>query len=193
MLGIILCGGQSLRMGKDKGLLELQGKSWAKMASDKLALLNIPVKLSINLQQQAAYSETFSKDELIVDNDLLSLKGPLLGVLSCHLAFPHEDLFVLACDMPLMHMNFLQSLYILYQLQPTTAYLYTNGEGIEPLCGIYTSKGLSTVLAVYKNGDLIKHSMKFMLEHLDVKTLFLKEEEKKYFSNINTNTALNDL
>jgi molybdopterin-guanine dinucleotide biosynthesis protein A len=36
MLGIILCGGQSLRMGRDKGLLKLEAKTWAQTAIDKM-------------------------------------------------------------------------------------------------------------------------------------------------------------
>ena len=48
MLGIVLCGGQSLRMGKDKGLLKLEAKTWAQTAIDKIAVLNFPVKISVN-------------------------------------------------------------------------------------------------------------------------------------------------
>ena len=65
MLGLILCGGQSQRMGSDKGLMKLHEKSWAQLAADKLAAAGIPVKLSVNEQQLSLYADIFSKDELL--------------------------------------------------------------------------------------------------------------------------------
>ena len=47
MLGIILCGGQSLRMGSDKGLLKLQSITWTQNAINKMTALNIPVTISV--------------------------------------------------------------------------------------------------------------------------------------------------
>ncbi len=186
MLGIILCGGQSKRMGSDKGLLKQEEKTWAQSAIDKMSSLNITVKISVNKNQYSTYAEIFSIDDLIVDNDTLSLKGPLLGVLSCHLAFPGEDIFLLACDMPWMEISVLTSLYKIYQQQNSDAYIFTNDEEAEPLCGIYTAKGLAVIFAMLNKGELIKHSMKFMLEHLMVTRIPLSENEKKYFLNFNT-------
>ena len=194
MLGIILCGGQSLRMGSDKGLLTLQSKTWAQTAVDKMSALNIPIKISVNKHQYPGYEEVFSKSDLIADDDSLFLKGPLLGALSCHLAFPKEDLFVLACDMPLMELAMLESLFKNYQQSPLfDAYVFTNVGEAEPLCGIYTAKGLAIIFNMLKNGELVKHSMKFMLDHLDVVKIPIKEEEKKYFKNINHHSELNGL
>ena len=41
MLGIVLCGGQSLRMGMDKGLMTYGGQFWAALAMQKLHELGI--------------------------------------------------------------------------------------------------------------------------------------------------------
>ena len=193
MLGIILCGGQSQRMGSDKGMLKQEEKTWAKAAVDKMSALNISVKISVNKNQYAAYAEIFSANYLIIDNDSISLKGPLLGVLSCHLAFPGEDIFLLACDMPLMEISILSSLNKTYQQQNSDAYIFSNDGEAEPLCGIYTAKGLAVIHSMLNKGELIKHSMKFMLEHLTVTKIPLREEEKKYFRNINTHSELNGL
>src|SRR5689334_7714680 len=111
MFGMILCGGSSSRMGSDKGLLKLEAKTWAQTAIDKMTPLKIPVRLSVNQQQYKDYAVVFEAADLIVDAPSLDLHGPLLGVLSCHLQYPQEDLFVLACDMPLMKPGLLKELH----------------------------------------------------------------------------------
>ena len=111
MLGIILCGGQSSRMGSDKGLLVLEAKTWAQTALDKLATLDIAMKLSVNEKQFAEYAKVFEKENLITDDSAADVRGPLLGVLSAHLQNGEDDLFLLACDMPLMEPPLLKELY----------------------------------------------------------------------------------
>jgi molybdopterin-guanine dinucleotide biosynthesis protein A len=194
MLGVILCGGQSSRMGSDKGLLKLEANTWAQTAIDKMTTLNIPVKISVNSKQYNDYAAVFPSTDLVTDDATLSLKGPLLGVLSSHLKFPDEDLFILACDMPLMEPSLLNKLYTQYQQEPSfNAYVFTNEGEPEPLCGIYKSKGLSLILDILISGRLFKHSMKFMLDHLNVKTIPATDEQKKFFRNFNAHAELNGL
>ena len=194
MLGVVLCGGQSTRMGSDKGLLKLEAKTWAQTAIDKMAVLNIPVKISVNNNQYPEYSTVFSSDNLIADNASLPLRGPLQGVLSSHLQYPPEDLFILACDMPMMEPFLLKELHDQYNQHPASdAYIFTNEGEPEPLCGIYSAKGLSIILTMLRSGQLSKHSMKFMLDHLSVHSIAVKDDQKKYFRNFNAHAELNGL
>jgi len=194
MTGIILCGGQSLRMGSDKGLLKLQARTWAQTAIDKLAALNIPVKISVNEQQYPGYSAIFPAGDLIIDNKTLDVKGPLLGLLSCHLSFPTEDLFILACDLPLMETSLLINLNNKFKEFPgVDAYVFTNDGEREPLCGIYRPGGLASFLNLLQTGKLAKFSMKFALDHLNIYTLPATEDQKKFFRNFNAYAELNGL
>jgi len=194
MLGVILCGGQSSRMGSDKGLLKLEANTWAQTAIDKITTLNIPIKISVNSNQYTDYAAIFPSTDLITDDATLSLKGPLLGVLSSHLKFPNEDLFILACDMPLMEPSLINKLYIQYQQEPSFhAFVFTNEGEPEPLCGIYKAKGLSLILDMLVSGRLYKHSMKFMLDHLNINTIPATDEQKKFFRNFNAHAELNGL
>ncbi len=194
MLGIILCGGQSSRMGSDKGLLKLEAKTWAQTAIDKMSALSIPIKISVNSQQYPDYKFVFPPTDLIKDDTTLSLKGPLLGVLSSHLQFPQEDLFVLACDMPLMESDLLHTLFTHYQQEPSfNAYVFANEGEPEPLCGIYKAGGLSTILEMLSAGRLSKHSMKFVLDHLATTLIPATHEQKKFFRNFNAHAELNGL
>lgn len=179
MLGVILCGGKSVRMGADKGMLKLHANTWAQIAVDKMAILKVPVVLSVNATQYNDYSRVFPPNQLIKDNEALSLKGPLCGVLSAHLQHPAQDLFVLACDMPLMEPGIIEKLCLIYQQQPASnAFVFTNDGEPEPLCAVYTCKGLSHIAELYKAKLLEKHSMKCVLEQLTTNLTALSEEEK---------------
>lgn len=194
MLGVILCGGQSTRMGTDKGLIKLHANTWAQTALDKISSLKIEVLLSVNSFQYNDYLSVFPESYLIKDNDTLHLRGPLLGVLSVHVQYPDEDIFVLACDMPLMEAVMLNDLLLVYREHPLAdAYFFTNDGEPEPLCAIYSAKGLSYIVHLLKAKELIKHSMKFMLEQIRTFTIPLNEEQKKYFRNFNAHAELNGL
>ena len=194
MIGVILCGGQSTRMGTDKGMIKLHANTWAQSAVDKMLLLKLKVVLSVNPTQYQDYLSVFKEEQLIKDNAELPVKGPLAGVLSVHVQYPDDDLFVLACDMPLMETVMLNEL-LLAALKYTEneAFIFSNEGQPEPLCAIYTAKGLSAVLQLLKANKLPRHSMKFVLEHISTISIALAEEQKKYFRNFNAHAELNGL
>jgi len=186
MLGLIVCGGKSTRMGDDKGLLMLDNRIWAQHAKEKIAALNLPVMLSINSDQVEPYQLFFKKGELIVDADDINIAGPLLGILSAHLKFPNEDILVLACDMPNMQMPVLKELLACYQKGSHEAIAFINGDQLEPMCAVYSSGGLAEILSLYKNNNLDRHSMMHALEILDTDFIKAKESWQPYFRNFNS-------
>jgi molybdopterin-guanine dinucleotide biosynthesis protein A len=194
MKGLILCGGQSSRMGTDKGLILHETRSWVQIAAGKLSTLAIPVLISVNDQQYDSYRTIFADDFIVRDNTVLDLKGPLLGVLSAHHQYPGEDIFVLACDMPLMDASILKQLFDRYlQDKESDAFVFTNDGEPEPLCAIYTATGLQKIIGILQDGLLVKHSMKFALSLLRVHLIPLAATEKPYFRNFNAHAALNGL
>src|SRR5258706_151687 len=73
MIGIVLCGGQSTRMRKDKGLLISQGKRWAEIIKEKFSEISIPSVLSINPAQKKKYLAHFNESDLVVDLDFAQI------------------------------------------------------------------------------------------------------------------------
>jgi len=181
-------------MGTDKGLLKLHANTWAQTAIDKIATLQLPVVLSVNKDQLEGYAAIFAPQQLIPDNESLEMKGPLCGVLSVHIQFPHDDLMILACDMPLMETELLKELLSHYGQQTSSdAFIYTNDGEPEPLCGIYKARGLAHILSLYQEKQLPKHSMKYVLEHISTHSIPLPGDKKKCFRNFNAHAELNGL
>ncbi|ETZ24732.1 molybdenum cofactor guanylyltransferase [Pedobacter sp. V48] len=193
MIGVVLSGGQSLRMGKDKGMLQNGQQTWAQQAFAKLSSLQNPVTISVNTLQLPIYQTVFSTSSLIIDDPALSIGGPLRGILSVHLIYPKEDLLVLACDMINMEVDLLGFLVQQYEDNPADALVFMNEKQYEPLCGIYSAKALDKIYALYMNQELRKHSMKYALDQLEVSHLPVSEKWKAYFDNYNTLSDLNNL
>ncbi len=159
LIGLVLCGGKSSRMGMDKGMLVKDGVTWAEHMCMKLKLLDLKTYVSVNSLQVIPYSQFLSSKELIPDQ--VDVKGPLGGLLSAHLRFPKKDILVTPCDMvdldpPLLR----QLLDIRRQIVHADVYLYGCTEFPEPLCAIYTASGLRKLFVVYDNGRLTDFSVR---------------------------------
>lgn len=193
MLGVILCGGQSSRMGSDKGLLMLNDKTWTQKAIDILSNFQVPIGISVNKSQHQCYSSIFPTDTLIPDDPSPQLHGPLCGLLSVHLKYPEEDLLVLACDMPLIDTELIKELFMKYNTETADAFIFINDGEPEPMPGIYRSKGLAYVHQLHSTNQLPRHSMKYMLEHISTYRSPFPADKKDRFRNFNTHAELNGL
>jgi molybdopterin-guanine dinucleotide biosynthesis protein A len=187
MTGVILCGGQSTRMQKDKGLLKIGGIIWA----EKMALVLEPVchqmVISVNTNQHA-YQTVLSRYPLITDDLLLDIHGPLKGLLSVHQKFPEEDIFLLACDLQQMKTEVLKALIETYHANPDfEAWVFLQSDGSpEPLAAIYSAKAMSGILIKHREATLPKHSMKYLLDQLRIFTIPVPDRWAASFTNFNT-------
>jgi molybdenum cofactor guanylyltransferase len=185
MTGVVLCGGNSTRMGSDKGLLKEEEETWAEMAARKLGAIGLPVVVSVNTQQFQMYENIFERQQLISDNEDLGFHAPLAGLLSVHLSLPEEDLFVLACDIKNMTTALLQNLYNEFRKEAAEAFVYTSPGMHQPLCGIYTAGGLKRIYEMLTAGTLKKYSMMHVLQVLNTNYIKVNEEDFPAFNNYN--------
>jgi len=183
MTGVVLCGGQSTRMNADKGLLQKNNITWAQHTANKFSDLHLPFIVSLNQQQPHFYASLFNAEKLLVDDKDMTVKGPLLGLLSVHQQLPEEDLFVLACDMQEITKDLLQNLLNAYKQGYDDAYVYIT-ECPQPLCGIYTSKGLAKIYELHQ--QLKRYSMMHVLELLHTKYMKAGEDLFRCFTNYNS-------
>lgn len=182
LLGVVLCGGESKRMGSDKGLLEKDGKTWVKLVAEKLLSLKIPVLVSINEQQYERYSQLFPVTSLIIDS--VGISGPLKGLLSVHEKYPDHDILLMACDLIDMDEATINHLVSQYHSASTFDFVVYHGNYAEPFCAIYTSKGLRPVMEKAKSHALDKFSFQKILEEGNTLRIPLLNESS--FRNYNT-------
>lgn len=182
--GLVLCGGRSTRMGTDKGLLLINGRSWARFVSDKIRDLNIPFKISINTDQINDYKAIFNHRELI--SDQVDIPGPLRGILSAHLQYPEKNWLILACDMIDMDRETLQRiLKATDELPAKEFYVYRNEIFYEPFGGIYTAAGIRKVACLHKSNLLKNFSMQYVLNRFETYSISVGNNSPA-FSNYNS-------
>ena len=131
--GLVLAGGQSRRMGKDKAQLSYHGQPHSHYLYKLLSGICDNVFLSIRDEQKAQYAHDFN---LIIDKD--EFRGPFNGLLSAHDQFPEVAWLVVACDLPLVDEASLTQLIEQREVNRTATAFATLESGLpEPLIAIW--------------------------------------------------------
>ena len=103
--GVILAGGKSRRMGREKALLRIQGLPLAARLAQLLASVTDEIVISCSGNGAALESLGYP-----VIQDLFPGQGPLAGL---HAAIHHTQrplVLLLACDLPCLHADLLRGL-----------------------------------------------------------------------------------
>lgn len=126
----ILAGGQSSRMGRPKGLIEIGGHSvierlagQARAVTDRICICS-----SVDLH--------FASPDLPVIPDIYERRGPLAGLHAAMRHSPGCSVLLLACDLPNVHSMMLRRLIELASDYDIVAACTSDGNA-QPLCGIY--------------------------------------------------------
>lgn len=98
-IGVLLAGGKSSRMGKDKALLTIEHSS---MLTRSYQMLNQTSVSEVVISRNDGESGHFA--------DIYPGKGPLSGIHSVAMRFVNADLLIMPIDLPLMNSETLQSL-----------------------------------------------------------------------------------
>ncbi|WP_165933534.1 molybdenum cofactor guanylyltransferase [Arundinibacter roseus] len=163
--GLVLSGGESRRMGHDKGLLTSAGEcAWVNQAGLTLQQAGVPVHVMIQEKQRKNY-EAVVLPEFSLRLDLpLPVGGPLKGLLSFHALFPMADVLVLPCDMPAVTVELLQELIRFYTDFPEfDAWIFEENKRSQPFPGIYSGRLLAQVQQQLDGQLLPHHSLMYVL------------------------------
>jgi molybdopterin-guanine dinucleotide biosynthesis protein A len=133
IFGLVLAGGRSRRMGRDKAALDYHGVPQARWAHRLLAASCERAYVSVRADQRA--QPAFTGLPLISDDDRVA--GPAAGLLAAWRHAPSAAWLILAADLPLVDSATLDALIEGRDTRaPATAFCHPDGTP-EPLCTIW--------------------------------------------------------
>lgn len=180
--GIILAGGKSSRMGKDKGLIPLAGKQLASYSIQALKSWCDPIMISSN---NPLYEE-FGYD---VFPDVEKGLGPLGGIYSGFKKNPGLDIFVLSCDMPLISSALIG--YILKCHGDYDAVVPVFQKYPEPMCAYYSKNAYGPIQRNIKDANFkvqdVLNNMNTLYLQIDTSLEFYHPD---LFANVNNKDEL---
>ncbi|HEY2799497.1 MAG TPA: molybdenum cofactor guanylyltransferase [Chthoniobacterales bacterium] len=172
---VLLAGGKSTRMGRDKALLEIEGEPLWRRQLATLRQLS-PEQLMISGPE---------RDGAEAVADEIENAGPLAGVAAALRKCTAPLLIVLAVDLPRMTAEFLQSLLNL--CRDGRGAVPRGREFFEPLAAIYPSNCVPLAEVALRRGDFAMHN--FVRTAVNQKLLMprlISAEESALFANLNT-------
>jgi len=173
---LILAGGKSTRMGKDKASLDYHGVAQSDYLIDMFTELSMSAFLSIRPDQKQEKEINY-----IVDQQ--TSIGPMAAILA---AFEYElcPWLVIGCDYPLLEKSHIEDfLQARSDQHSATAVYESNSKMINPTIAIYEPKILSLIKAEFADGQ---YSLRKLLEQTDVS---LYEQDDEAFVSVDTNEA----
>ncbi len=142
---IVLAGGQSRRMGRDKALIVFQGKPIIAHVIDTLCEMTNDVLVISNR------SEVYGSFGARLAPDYDPPCGPLGGIAAGLQAAQHDLAVMVACDMPFLSVRLLQHLVEL--AADYDAVVPQTGDEFEPLHAVYRRTCYPAIVRRIERGD----------------------------------------
>lgn len=178
--GLVLAGGKSLRMGKDKGLLDYFGKSQRDYSIELLEKFNLKAFLSVRKEQKVDSGS-------VIEDKLIGL-GPFGAICSAFQYDPNKAWLVVATDLPYVDESLIRQL--IDKRDPSkvaTALKGKNKNFPEPLITIWEPKAYPLMLQFLALGLSCPRKV---LINSDIKIV---EVEDEFIVNVNTPEEYNSV
>jgi molybdopterin-guanine dinucleotide biosynthesis protein A len=178
LFGLVLAGGESRRMGRDKALLRQGGLS--QLARTVALLDDVTDKVFVSTRAEQRDEPERSRYPQIVDR--YEAIGPVAGILSAMDEYPDVDWLVVACDLPNVDASTLEALLERRaDERPFTAFVSSHDGLPEPLCALYRT-GSDAIIRGFVEGGIIC-PRKIMIRS---DTELLEQPDPAALDNVNT-------
>lgn len=139
LTGLVLCGGNSRRMGTDKAVLDLGGRALLSRAVELLRPLTREVFLATGAVDRYADIGCRCVHDSVVGG------GPLAGLASGLAAAETPWVFLLACDMPRVDRELALALVEHARADELDLCVLESERGLEPTCGVFHRRCLPAI------------------------------------------------
>jgi molybdopterin-guanine dinucleotide biosynthesis protein A len=183
---IILAGGQSKRMGRDKAFLPFKNKTFLRNILESLDGFCLRFIIVVNKDFSLYKKEVENlKSKVIFVKDIDPYSGPLNGIVSASNYVSTDKIFIGTCDTPILNLDLLKNLY--KEIDDFEAVIPEIDGKLQPLNTFYKKDSLKKAEELYIKG---KKSLMSWLDNLNYKTIN-KEYIKKYDENLLTYKSIN--
>jgi molybdopterin-guanine dinucleotide biosynthesis protein A len=176
--GLVLAGGKSTRMQRDKAALSYHGRTQLDWAMELIRPFVARAFVSVRPDQRQ--DPVRAKYLQIVDTH--ENLGPIAGILAAQAAHPDVAWLVVACDLPFLDAATVKHLIWARQSERIATAYRSSHDGLpEPLCAIYEPASRAAVTAYIASGKNCPR--KFLIQsnaHL------LEEPNPRALDNVNT-------
>lgn len=151
---MILAGGRSTRMNKDKGLVHLQGKTLVEHVLNRVSPhVDESIVVVGSESQRKSYSEIIGNIAKIVQ-DTISGNSPIIGAITGLSTAQGDQVLIVACDMPFILPDVIELLFKEGK-DGNGALIEHPNKWIEPLLAVYKRDvALKTAEKLYKEGNM---------------------------------------
>jgi molybdopterin-guanine dinucleotide biosynthesis protein A len=175
IIGIILAGGKSSRMGREKGLILLDRKPFIQHIIDAMQ----PLVNSIVIVSSNADYDVFGIKRI---EDIIADAGPMAGL---HAGLSHSKTaynLVVSCDVPLITTAFLKKLLCYEKEGNDVVQFESKGKSI-PLIALYKKQCAGKCYELLTNGE---RRLRKLILAVKTKTITVLEKERLLVTNMNT-------
>ena len=176
---VLLAGGESRRMGKDKATLLFRGKPLWQTQLELLRKLH-PLELLVS----AGTDPSWRPEDVQFVEDIPPSRGPLSGLAASLVQVHTTHLLALAIDMPFMTENFLR--YLCAKTEASCGVVPKIGNRAEPLAAIYPREAEIDFRSALTGADFSLQSLtRRLFETGKLRAIPVTEQDKGFFRNVN--------
>lgn len=176
---IILAGGKSSRMGRDKSFVPFSGKPLIENVIDKMKPI---FKEKIIVTNSPHLYEKYNIETRV---DILKDRGPLGGIHAGLSYSKNKYNFVVACDMPFLNEGLI--CFMTQRLGDCDAVVPRCKGRLEPLCAIYSKSCIGPIESeISRNNLKMRNFLKLLKIRIIEEEAVLLTANNRSFVNINT-------
>jgi len=171
MTSIILAGGKSSRLGGNKALQAIGGKSLIQWVIDRVAILSTEIVIATARGESIPCSSTA---RIRTVADIYPGKGPLVGIHSGLVASSSSRAIVVGCDTPFLSVRLLE--YMAQTPATLDVVVPRIKDKVEPLCAVYSKNCVAPIRELIKQDE---HKIVELFRMVSVR--YIEEDEINRF------------
>ena len=184
---IILAGGKSSRMGRDKAFLPFKGKPFLRHILETLAPVSSEIIIVAN-KDKSLYEPLWQDLNVKVKflTDKAPYEGPLNGIATASKAVSNEKVFIATCDTPIIKPEVIN--FLLTKLTGYEGVIPVVNQKFQPLNTVYTKQAINKAQSIFERGEksLMAWIKKLNVLSIEEKDILLYDPKLITYRSLNT-------